>query len=328
MNKFFSRLLTGDFGEKAVLTSDREPPEKNLYDPDKPKRPKIGLALSSGAAKGLAHIGVIQVLEKHGIEIDAVAGSSMGAYVGALWCEGYHGKKLEDLAATIKTKKDIFSLLDPVFPPRRGFVRGEKVRQRLYQALGDRKFEDLDKKLLVVATELDHLSRKVFDKGPVVDAVHASIAIPGICEPVTIEGIDYTDGGVSDPMPVNILKRAGMDKVIAVCVLPTADELLFKKEKKKKREEVGIAAWFNHHFNYWSEGNIFNIQRSADFGMQMRLAELSMKEADVQIHPIICNAKWHDYAGYAKYIRLGREITESKIGEIKKLLEPKVLIND
>jgi NTE family protein len=329
MTEFFSRLLGGIPGEKTVSTAHGTVPP--IYDGEALEaktRPRIGLALSSGAAKGLAHIGVIQVLEEHDIKIDAIAGSSMGAYVGALWAEGYHGKKLEDLAATIKTKMDAFRLLDPVFPPRRGFVRGEKVRERLFEALGDRRLEDLDTKLFVVATELEHLSRKVFEEGPVVDAVHASIAIPGICEPVTIDGIDYTDGGVSDPLPVNILKNAGMDKVISVCVLPTVDELLYKKEKRKRWEEVGVKAWFNRHFNYWAEGNIFNIQRSADFGLQMRLAELSMKGADIQIHPIICNSKWHDYTGYEKYIKLGRKVTEAKINEIKELVKPKLVAND
>ena len=324
MNKFFSRLLSGKSGEKTVSTAGNAPTEPEKDPPSEPVRPKVGLALSSGAAKGLAHIGVIQVLEENGIEIDAVAGASMGAYVGALWCEGYHGKKLEELAATIKTKRDAFKLLDPVFPPRRGFVRGHKVKQRLHAALGDRKFEDLDRRLYVIATELEHLSRKVFDTGAVVDAVHASVAIPGICEPVDLDGVDYTDGGVADPLPVNVLKKAGMDKVIAVCVLPTVDELLYKKEKKRMWEDRGIKAWFNRNFNYWAEGNIFNIQRSADFGMQMRLAELSMKEADVQIHPLVCNARWHDYAGYKKYIRVGRKVTESKIEEIRELVKPQI----
>ncbi|MDF1756044.1 MAG: patatin-like phospholipase family protein [Verrucomicrobiales bacterium] len=327
MIEFFSRLFSGNLGEKSKSRNPKttSPPKDRSTEPS--DRPKIGLALSSGAAKGLAHIGVIQVLEENGIRIDAVAGSSMGAYVGALWCAGNHGLHLQELAATIHNKREALKLLDPVFPPRRGFVRGEKIRNRLYESLGDIEFDELDRKLYVVATELDNLSRKVFETGPVVDAVHASIAIPGICEPVTIDGIDYTDGGVADPMPVNLLKRAGMDKIIAVCVLPTTDELLYRKEKYKDAEDRGLKAWLNRHFNYWAEGNLFNIQRSADFGMQMRLAELSMREADVKIHPIICDAKWHDYAGFAKYIRIGREVTEARIDEIRTLTEQKELVH-
>lgn len=320
MTELISRLFTftGESKGSAILT--RKPDSVDTLDPT-PPRPRIGLAVSSGAAKGLAHIGVIQVLEENGIEIDAVAGSSMGAYVGSLWAAGYDGIHLEELAATVRSPLHSFQLLDPVFPPRRGFVRGGKVRDRLHASLGYRSFRDLEKDLYVVTTKLENLGRIVISEGPVVDAVHASIAIPGICQPVSIDGVDYTDGGVSDPLPVNVLKRAGIDIVIAVCVMPTEDELNFKRERTLRPE--GLRGWFNRHFNYWSEGNLFHIQRSAEFGMQMRLAELSMKEADVRIRPIICDATWHDYSGYEKYIRVGREVTESKIEEIKALISPR-----
>ena len=296
---------------------------------DRSARPKVGLALSSGAAKGLAHIGVIQVLEENDIQIDAVAGSSMGAYVGALWAAGHSGDELLEFAAEMKSKWDVFRLLDFVFPPRRGFVRGEKVRQRLMRSLGNRCIEDLEMELFVVATRLDDLSRKVFKTGSVVDAVHASVAIPGICEPVTLDGIEYTDGGVADPLPVNVLKNAGMDKIIAVSVLPSVKELRSMKERTKEKDNGGVMSWLNKHINYYAEGNVFNIQRRAEFGMQMRLANLSLKNADISLRPVICDAKWHDYAGYDKFIEVGRTAAEAKLDEIVALIEePLALIND
>ncbi len=321
MTNLISKLLMREFGvgKRTALRDDVALSHQTIERP----RPRVGLALSSGAAKGLAHIGVIQVLEEHGIEIDAIAGSSMGAYVGSIWACGNHGERLEELAATVRSKKDTLALLDPVFPPRRGFVKGEKVRQRLAKSIGEYTFESLEKELHVVTTELDTLRRVTFSSGPILDAVHASIAIPGFCEPVTIDGVEYTDGGVSDPLPVNILKDRGVDIVIAVCVMPTATELLYKKRKLAKTEPKGWRSWANKHLNYWAEGNIFNIQRSSDFGSQMRLAELSMKSADIKIRPIVCDAKWHDYAGYQKYIAVGREATLSKIGEIKALIGSK-----
>lgn len=333
MTDFFSRLFSGEFSGRKLWPNGndkKDPKPPQIAGNDRPpstaplvKKPKIGLALSSGAAKGLAHIGVIQILEEHGIEIEAVAGSSMGAYVGALWAAGHDGDDLYELAATVKNKWDNLRLLDPVFPPRRGFVRGQKVRARLHDSLGDRNLENLSKEVYIVATELETLSRKVFDSGSVVDAVHASIAIPGICEPVTIDEIDYTDGGVADPLPVNVLKDAGMDHVIAVCVMPTAEELQFKRKKRRtKNQESKYRSWFSKHFNYWAEGNVFNIQRSAEFGMQIRLAELSMREADVRIRPIVCDAKWHAYTEYEKYIEVGRQATEASLDDIKTLCQP------
>src|SRR5690606_17360606 len=116
-------------------------------------RPRVGLALSSGGAKGLAHIGVIQVLEENGIEVDAVIGTSMGAYVGGLWASGLNGQELEELAATMATPRDLWALVDPLFPPRRGFIGGEKVRYRLEESLGERTFLEMEKPFYAVATE-------------------------------------------------------------------------------------------------------------------------------------------------------------------------------
>jgi len=313
MTEFFSRLWN-NMGRTPAAIRRREAVEKG--------KPRIGLALSSGAAKGLAHIGVIQVLEEHGIKIDAIAGSSMGAYVGSLWAAGFDGRQLQEFAATIRNRFDALRLLDPAFPFRRGYVRGRKIRDRLEKSIGKREFKDLERKLLVVATDLEHLSRKVFDSGPVVDAVHASIAIPGICEPVNINDVEYTDGGVSEPLPVSVLKEAGMDKVIAVCVMPTVDELQFLNARARARDLKGWRGWLHRHFNYWLEGNLFHIQRSAEFGMQMRLAELSMREADVKIRPIVCEANWYDYAGHEKYIAVGRQAATRHLDEILRLVRP------
>ena len=103
----------------------------------------VGLALSSGAAKGFAHIGVIQVLEENGIEVDVVAGSSMGAYVGSLWSQGNDGTELERLARELESRWALWSLVDPVFPPRQGFLRGFAVKRRLMRTLGHARFADM-----------------------------------------------------------------------------------------------------------------------------------------------------------------------------------------
>src|SRR2546421_9852413 len=111
----------------------------------------VGLALSSGAAKGFEHIGVIQVLEENGIEIDTVAGSSMGAYVGSVWAHGDPGPWLERLAREMETRWAMWSLVDPVFPPRRGFVRGFAVKRRLMRSIGTARFAEMARPLRVVA---------------------------------------------------------------------------------------------------------------------------------------------------------------------------------
>ena len=106
-------------------------------------RCRVGLALSSGGAKGLAHIGVIQVLEENGIEVDCITGSSMGAYVGSIWAYGLDGNKLEKIARETEGRWGLLRLIDPVVPPRRGFIRTRRVTARLRRTIGDAHFSDL-----------------------------------------------------------------------------------------------------------------------------------------------------------------------------------------
>src|SRR5882724_3046569 len=114
----------------------------------------VGVAFSSGAAKGFAHIGVIQVLEENGIEVDVVAGASIGAYIGALWTYGHDGTELEGLARELESRWGFWSLIDPVFPPRQGFLGGFSVKRRLMRTIGHARFADLQRPMRVVAGNL------------------------------------------------------------------------------------------------------------------------------------------------------------------------------
>src|SRR6185436_5984684 len=174
-------------------------------------RCRVGLALSSGGARSLAHIGVIQVLEENGIEFDVIAGCSMGAYIGAVWAFGYDGLRMERLAREVENRWGVLQLIDPFILPRQGFLRGEKVKRRLKQSIGDAHFSELVRPLRIVATNLATLERTVFSNGEVAEAVHASSAIPGACIPVNIEGESYIDGGIADPLPVDVLEEMGIE---------------------------------------------------------------------------------------------------------------------
>src|SRR5262249_55185727 len=158
----------------------------------------------------------IQVLEENGIEIDCVAGASMGAYVGSIWAYGLDGTKLEKIARELEGRWGLMRLIDPVIPPRRGFIRTRPTIARLRRWVGDAHFSDLICPLRVLATRLDTLERVVFSSGEVARAVEASIAIPGVCVPVTLDGETYIDGGIADPLPVDVLMEMGIERVIAV----------------------------------------------------------------------------------------------------------------
>ena len=292
----------------------------------------VGLALSSGAAKGFAHIGVIQVLEENGIEVDVVAGASMGAYVGSIWAYGCEGQELERLAREMEGRWALWSLIDPVFPPRQGFLRGYALKKRLMRSIGDSRFSELVRPLRVVAGNLATLERVVFSSGQVAEAVHASVAVPGICVPITIGGETYIDGGIVDPLPVDVLREMGVSRVIAVDVIPTPDRIRMglQLEREVAQSNVNRLRKFfrktlplNQQLNYFAPGNLFEILMRSVQGAQIRVAEASCQMADVVLRPDICCDRWGDCAKPARFIALGREIAIRHLAEIKALVEKK-----
>jgi NTE family protein len=286
---------------------------------------RIGLALSAGGAKGLAHIGVIQVLEENGIEVDVIAGSSMGAYVASVWAKGCDGKEMERLAREVEGRWGLWKLIDPAFPPRKGFIRGESVIRRLRRTLGDARFSDLARPLRIVATDLNTLDRVIFCTGDVTKAVHASAAIPGVCVPVEFDGETYIDGGVAEPLPVDVLSEMGVDKIIAVNALPPSAFLRCCREKVKEqseflRKQSGALNLVNRQVNFFANGNILDILMGAVHGAQIRVAEQAGRKASVVLRPLAIDAQWHDFNHPGKYIELGREVALQHLDELKALV--------
>lgn len=286
---------------------------------------RIGLALSAGGAKGLAHIGVIQVLEENGIEVDAIAGSSMGAYVASVWAMGRDGQEMEKLAREVEGRWGLWKLIDPAFPPRKGFIRGKAVIARLRRTLGDANFSDLARPLRIVATDLSTLDRVIFSCGEVTKAVHASAAIPGVCVPVVIDGETYIDGGVAEPLPVDVLSEMGVDKIIAVNALPPSAFLRCCREKQKEQAEIlrkqpGALNIVNRQVNFFANGNILDILMSAVHGSQIRVAEQAGRKASVVLRPLSIDAQWHDFNHPGKYIQLGRQVALQHLDELKALV--------
>jgi len=310
-----------------ALISPLVPPPTPPASTDSPG-PRIGLALSSGGAKGLAHIGVIQVLEENGIKVDVVAGCSMGAYIAAIWAHGFDGQQLEKLARELEGRWGPLHLIDPVFPPRQGFIRGIAVKNRLKKSIGDAQFSDLKRPLRVVATNLKTLQRVVFANGDVASAVHASVAIPGVCVPVWIEDEYYIDGGITDPMPSDVLREMGIEHIIAVNTIPTPAYMECSLEMEREQRELrhkrpGIFKLLNRHLNYFARGNILSNLINSFYGAQMSIAEAGCRQADVVLRPLARDAYWHDFGRPGKYIALGRRAALEHLAEIKALVQGK-----
>lgn len=174
---------------------------------------KIGLALGAGLARGLAHIGVLRVLQETGIKVDFIAGTSMGSLIAALYACGLKLKFIERLAQRISRR----TWMD-ITIPRLGLIAGEKLEQLLHMLTGKRSFTDLSLPLAVVAVDLISGERIVINEGSIARAVRASCAIPGIFSPVEMGEKLLVDGGVLQRVPASVVREMGADIVIAVDV--------------------------------------------------------------------------------------------------------------
>ena len=176
-----------------------------------PGRKRVGLALGGGGARGMAHVGVIRVLEREGIPIDCIAGTSAGSLVGAVYAAGLRGHRLLEMALQIRWR-DIAQLVWP----RQGFVSFARLEAFLGNLLGDLSFEDLDLPYAAVTADLATGEQVVLQEGRLAPAVRASCSVPGIVTPVEIDGRFLVDGGVANNLPISVVRDLGAGVVIAV----------------------------------------------------------------------------------------------------------------
>ncbi len=178
-------------------------------------RPKIGVALGAGVARGWAHIGALQELQEIGIFPSVVVGASIGAVVGGCFAAGKLDS-LEQFALSL-TRRNVFGFLDVSFNGG-GLIGGNRLRNRIEASLGSTRIEDLPLKFAAVATEIGAGHEVWLKSGPLVQAMRASYALPGVFEPVMIGGRWLFDGAIVNPVPVNVARALGADRVIALSI--------------------------------------------------------------------------------------------------------------
>jgi NTE family protein len=195
---------------------------------------KIGYALGGGGARGLAHIGVLKVLEEHGIRPDIVAGTSMGSIVGALYSGGLTPGEIEKLALGLDWKK-LVNLVDVTLPIS-GLLKGNRVVSLLRSIMGDMTFSQLKCDFASVATNIINGEQVVLRDGSLIEAIRASISIPGIFTPVAVEGRYLVDGGLINTVPVSVCRDMGAEYVIGVNVIPRPGQAICNPAKEQQYE--------------------------------------------------------------------------------------------
>ena len=291
----------------------------------------IGLALGSGAAFGLAHIGVLHILEKERIPIGIVSGASMGALIAAMWGIGLSSRDIEGISEKMKRKLNIMRLLDFTFPIT-GILAGKRLKRFLRIILGDKTFEDTKIPVKIIVYDLANRETITVDSGRLVDAVYKSIAVPGIFQPIVEEGRMFVDGGVLDPVPVDILFASGAKKVIAVNVLPgprnICERNMALKEMAKEEENVmrqgtldeKIGVHMTRFFRKAFTPNIFDVIMTSMQAMEYSIAEISCSRASVSLHPVLSDATSTDFHLVKKFIKIGEEETIRNIEKIRFLV--------
>lgn len=191
----------------------------------------IALVLSSGGARGCAHIGAIKVLERHGFRITSVAGTSMGALVGGIYATGQL-QAFEEWISSLDLW-EVLRLTDFSIS-KKGFVKGKKVIEKIKEIVPERNIEDLSVPFCAVATEILSGTETIFTKGNLYEAIRASISIPTVFQPLKIGNSYFVDGGLMNPIPVNRIKRNKDDLLVVVDV----NSPIPYKKKDNKQEQV------------------------------------------------------------------------------------------
>ena len=250
--------------------------------------PKVGLALGGGAARGFAHVGVIQVLEEAGIRPSLVVGTSAGSLVAALYASGKTGAQLQQLAETMEEASFADWTL-PVFS--RGMLRGEAFARYVSTQVNGRAIEAMPMSLGIVATDLNSGQGVLFQRGDTAAAVRASSAVPALFQPVKIAGREYVDGGLVSPVPVRYARQMGAEVVIAVDISAVPEG------------------------NATGDPLRMLLQTFAIMGRSINQFEL--READVVLRPRLPGVSGADFAARKRIIQAGREAALAALPDLR-----------
>lgn len=287
------------------------------------EKQKVALVLSGGGARGLAHIGAIEELEKQGYEITSIAGASMGSVIGAVYALG----KLEEFKNWMLTldKIKVFSLFDFTFSSQ-GLIKGDKVFNKMKEFIADENIEDLDLPFAAVAVDIIRKEEVIFTKGSIYQAVRASVAIPSVFTPIKKGKALLVDGGVLNNIPVNHVKRTPEDILIAIDVNANITVQKLKSSKKEIRERQSVylkrMTEFQEQFrqllpDYNQEENMgyFDLVSRTISLMTYTIAQMSLEKhpPDLLINVSKQSAGTYDFFKADELIERGRQAAQQSL---------------
>ncbi len=311
---------------------------------------KTGLALGSGAARGMAHIGVLKALESGGVKVDVLSGTSFGAFIAALYAAGVTVAQMEEVARGVDWQQ-LAKLLDPTIPTS-GLIDGRKLTRFMAEMLPARTFEELRIPLGVVATDVETGEAVVIRRGNLLEAIRASVAFPGIFTPVRFGERFLIDGGLLNPVPVDVAYDLGAEVVIGVCAIPEvrkrpAEAFLPLEEKKPSPAGIlrelltsqGVEKIFREILRSNNREKppeevpqpgrsrkppgIFRIfaQSVAIMENQINALQLERNEADLVIRPDLNGITLLEFNRAAEAIRAGEKEARARLPEILSLIQ-------
>lgn len=279
----------GSLQPPAVVLPSPPTPEPTQWRP-----PRIGLALGGGAARGFAHVGVIEVLEQQGIKPDLVVGTSAGSLVAALYASGMNAAELTAAALQMEEAAMADWTL-PIFS--RGLLRGEALARYVNRQVQGRNLQDMKVPLGILATDLASGKGVLFQRGDTGTAVRASSAVPGVFTPVTIGGRQYVDGGLVAPVPVEQARQMGAELVIAVDISSAPDGAASSDALRVVLETFTI--------------------------MGQSINRYVLEQADVVVRPALSGVGSADFAARQRSMAAGREAMQAALPKLREQLQAK-----
>jgi len=286
-------------------------------DTDYSDRAKIGYALGGGGARGLSHIGVMKVLEEHGIYPDVIAGTSMGALVGALYASGL---RAGDIERALRLDLRRLAMLADVRLSLSGLVQGKRVTSALKSFLGDLDFSDLKIPFACVATDIVSGQQVVMRTGPVISAVRASISVPGLFTPVKVRGRYLVDGGLVNMVPVSTCRDMGAEYVVGVNVIPDPAGLIHESVDATDKDDEAEADARQPHSKKHKRSksgapNVVKVLIQSLYIPGHRIAMENLEDADLAISPEVGDMGFFQFDKEVEAIEAGERAARKALEE-------------